>query len=250
MSEFMGNSSAPRYLQVHDLIKNDIIEERLKQGERLPSEEELAKKYQISRMTLRKSLELLISDGYIYSLHGVGTFIAKRPVQFNYPKMISFSAYVKAQGHEADSRVLAISEIPYDQKIYDELNLKKKQGVICICRLRIIDGLPVAIENSYHPKENYEHYHVTDVEQDLKSIFNLMEKSGFHATREMDTIGAINADKDQARLLELNPGDALLSFTTITYSKQGIPLEYLTMVARPDRVQFTFILPRGTGQRR
>jgi GntR family transcriptional regulator len=244
MSDYIENTSVPPYLQVHDKIKNDIIERKLKQGDRLPSEEELAKRYRISRMTLRKSLALLINDGYIYSQHGVGTFISKLPMHFDYTKMISFSAWVKAQGHEPDAQVLSISEIPFTSEIYEGLNLKKKQGVICINRLRRVDGLPVAIEHSYHPKENYEKFHVTHPETDLKSIFTIMEKCGYLATREVDIISANCATRDQATLLEISPGDALLSFKTITYSKQGIPLEFLKLVARPDRFQFTFVLPR------
>ncbi len=244
MRDFIRNTLAPLYIQVYDSLKNDILEKRLNLGDQLPSEEELAKRYRISRMTLRKSLALLINDGYIYSQHGVGTFVSKHPIQFDYTKMISFSAWVKAHGHEPDAQVLSIAEIPFNREIYDGLNLKKKQGVICINRLRTVDGLPVAIEHSYHPKENYENFHVTDQETDLKSIFTVMEKSGYHAIREVDIISANNASSDQADLLDISTGDALLSFKTITYSKQGIPLEFLKMVARPDRIQFTFVLPR------
>jgi GntR family transcriptional regulator len=244
MNDILINPAAPIYLQVHDEIKKDILEQRLKHGDRLPSEEELAKQFRISRMTLRKSLGLLINEGYIYSQHGIGTFISKPPIQVNYLKMISFSAWVKSQGHIPDAEILSISEIPFTKEIHEGLNLKKRQSVICIKRLRKVDGLPVAIEHSYHPKENYDNYHITNPDTDLKSIFSIMEKNGFHAIREVDTISAENASSDQADLLDILTGDALLTFTTITYSKQGFPLEYLTMVARPDRAQFTFVLPR------
>jgi GntR family transcriptional regulator len=214
------------------------------QGDQLPSEEELAKRYRISRMTLRKSLALLINDGYIYSQHGVGTFVSKHPIQFDFTKMISFSSWVRAQGHKPDAKVISISNISFDREIFEGLNLKKKQSVICINRLRSVDGLPVAIEHSYHPKENYENYHVINPDTDLKSVFAVMEKSGYHAIREVNIISASNASTNQADLLDIAKDDALLSFKTITYSKQGIPLEFLKMVARPDRFQFTLVLPR------
>jgi DNA-binding GntR family transcriptional regulator len=248
MTDFSTNTSSPLYLQVYDYIKNDILEQKLKRGDRLPSEEELAKKYRISRMTLRKSLALLINDGFIYSQHGVGTFISKYPIQFpiqfDYTKVTSFSAQVKAQGHEIDSLVLSISEIPYNLEIYQGLHLKKTQSVICIKRLRIMDAVPFSIEQSFHPKDNYENFNITNQETDLKSIYAVMEKSGYHATREINLISATNATQEEADLLNISEGVALLSFKTITYSKQGIPLEFLKMVARPDRYQFTSVSPR------
>jgi GntR family transcriptional regulator len=248
MDDFIRNSVTPLYLQVYESLKNDILERKLKQGDRLPSEEDLAKRYRISRMTLRKSLALLIIDGFIYSQHGLGTFISNFPVQFpiqfDYTKVTSFSAQVKAQGHEIDSQVLSITEIPYKHEIYEGLHLKKAQKVICIKRLRIMDGVPFSIEQSFHPKENYENFHITNPETDLKSIYSVMERNGYHATREVNTISASNASRDEADLLNITEGDALLSFKTITYSKQGIPLEFLKMVARPDRYLFTSMSPR------
>jgi GntR family transcriptional regulator len=244
MSDFSINSSAPRYLQVHDLIKNDIFEQKLKQGERLPSEEELAKKYHVSRMTLRKSLSLLINEGYIYSQHGVGTFISQLPMRVDYTKMISFSAWVRAQGHEPDAQILSVFEVPFDREIYDGLNIKKEGSVVCINRLRKIDGLPVAIEFSYHPKKNYENFHVVDPQTELKSIYTVLERSGYHAAREVDIISATTANREQAVLLDISKGDALITFKTITFSKEGIPIELLKMVTRPDRFQFTLVLPR------
>ena len=250
MGEPFDNPSASPYILVHDQLKNDIIQKKLKEGEQLPSEDELAKKFRISRMTLRKSLSLLINEGYIYSQHGVGTFVSKLPIQFDYTKIISFSAWVKAQGHRHEAKILSVSEIAYDEEIYEGLNVKKHQGVICINRLRKVDDLPVAMEHSYHPKDHYQNYQINDLEVDLQSLFIVMEKSGYHATREFDIVSATNATQDQADILEVTKGDALLFFKTITYSKQGFPIEFLRMVARPDRFQFTFVLPRYHSVRR
>jgi GntR family transcriptional regulator len=244
MGIFIRNPHTPLYLQVYELIKKDILEGVLAQGDRLPSEEQLAKKYSISRMTLRKSIAMLIKEGLIFPQQGVGTFISKFQVHADYTKLTSFSAEVKEQGQEPGAKILSIDEIPFDKEIYKDLNLDANQGVICVKRLRTADHAPVAIQYSYFPKDNFEKFQFQNREEDLKSIFVVMENSGFILSRAVETISACIADSDQAALLEISPGDALLFIKRITFSNRGDPLESVRMYVRPDRYHCTIILSR------
>ncbi len=66
MNAFIRNTHTPLYIQVYESLKNEILEGELKQGERLPPEESLAKKFNISRVTLRKSIAMLIDEGLVF----------------------------------------------------------------------------------------------------------------------------------------------------------------------------------------
>ncbi|MDE8688167.1 GntR family transcriptional regulator, partial [Streptococcus gordonii] len=71
----------PAYLQIHDQIKKEIDEEVWQIGQRLPSERDLAETFQVSRMTLRQAITLLVEDGVLERRVGSGTFVASTRVQ-------------------------------------------------------------------------------------------------------------------------------------------------------------------------
>lgn len=71
----------PAYIQIHDQIKSEIDQKIWKIGERLPSERDLAEKFQVSRMTLRQAITLLVEEGVLERRVGSGTFITSTRVQ-------------------------------------------------------------------------------------------------------------------------------------------------------------------------
>ncbi len=71
----------PAYMKIHDQIKKDIDEHHWKIGERLPSERDLAEQFQVSRMTLRQAISLLVEEGVLERRVGSGTFVSSTRVQ-------------------------------------------------------------------------------------------------------------------------------------------------------------------------
>jgi DNA-binding transcriptional MocR family regulator len=76
MAEFVRAEGVPIYVQIRESLRGEITRGVLTRGEQLPSENELAAKYSVSRMTIRESSEDLVDEGLLYRRHGVGTFVA------------------------------------------------------------------------------------------------------------------------------------------------------------------------------
>src|SRR3989338_83722 len=90
----------PYYHQIREFLKNAIASGDLKPGEAVPSERELCQKYQVSRMTARKTLDIMVAEGFIYRLRGKGTFVS-RPIIEHPPKIISFTEEMEKRGLKA-----------------------------------------------------------------------------------------------------------------------------------------------------
>ena len=97
----------PAYIQIHDQIKSEIDQKIWKIGERLPSERDLAEKFQVSRMTLRQAITLLVEEGVLERRVGSGTFITSTRVQEKMRGTTSFTEIMKSQGKEPSSQVIS-----------------------------------------------------------------------------------------------------------------------------------------------
>lgn len=90
----MNQKAVPAYLWIENDLRQEIAAGRLKAGDRLPAEEELCQNYSVSRMTLRKALNLLCSDGYLYRIPGKGSFITS-PEDKQTKRLIQRNDYAK-----------------------------------------------------------------------------------------------------------------------------------------------------------
>ena len=88
----------PAYIKIHDQIKKEIDEGIWEIGERLPSERDLAETFEVSRMTLRQAITLLVEEGVLERRVGSGTYVASTRVQEKMRGTTSFTEIVKAQG--------------------------------------------------------------------------------------------------------------------------------------------------------
>ncbi len=98
MAEFIRTEGVPVYVQIRESLRAEITGGLLKRGEQLPSENELASKYNVSRMTIRESIEDLVDEGLLYRRHGVGTFVAYPHLQRDHTRLTSFFDKAENEG--------------------------------------------------------------------------------------------------------------------------------------------------------
>ncbi|MBF7095670.1 GntR family transcriptional regulator [Alkalibacter mobilis] len=135
------------YLSVVEDIKKKIIAAQLKPGDMLKSESELMKEYNVSRMTLRKSLSLLSNEGYIYSIPGKGNFVCQPDTdvfQFRFDDYSSFIPQVE------DIELLSVT-VENPEPASSTYEIFKDRQLIRIDRLILSEQIPVALEIVYTP---------------------------------------------------------------------------------------------------
>lgn len=134
------------------LIKKlqSLIEDLQKNGENcLPTERELCERYNVSRVTVRRSLEELEKSGDIYRIQGKGAFVCKKKIQQPLFHLSSFSEDMKERQMVGGAKVLAVETVLASAKIAENLQVAQGSPVILLKRLRLANGVPLAIETCY-----------------------------------------------------------------------------------------------------
>ena len=101
----------PAYIRIHDKIKKDIDEGTWKIGQRLPSERDLCETFDVSRMTVRQAITLLVDEGILERKPGSGTFVASSRVKEKMRGTTSFTEIVKAQGKKPSSQLISYKRL-------------------------------------------------------------------------------------------------------------------------------------------
>lgn len=214
----------PVYQVVYQSIKQGIMEGRYAIGDKLPSEAEMQEMYQVSRTTVRKAVEMLANDGFVYVKQGKGTIVIDHTIKQSYNKMNSFTETLRAMGYAVSLKNLSISRAWADHIQAKALEVEVGTELACIQRIPLADGHPAAIITNYIPYSR-----VPGIEEHQKDIVSLYRflKSRYHLSADTahDVITARCATFEQSCLLECNLGAPMLYTRRICYTG-GRPISY------------------------
>ncbi len=149
--------NAPLYQQIYDEIKDAIEKGVYAPKERIPSELELAEQYDVSRITVRRAVEELCSDGYLVKQQGRGTFVSTPHInrQFHASTLQTFTALCASNGMKAGAHVVDRQIVPARQNEMEFFGLQKDALLLHIKRVRTADGEPIFEENIFVPFDAY-----------------------------------------------------------------------------------------------
>jgi GntR family transcriptional regulator len=212
---------APRYYMIEQALRARIQE--LQPHDALPSEAELAKEFQVSRMTARAAVMRLVADGLVYRESGRGTFVAVPPTRRRADSLVRFSQEMRAQGKHPSSRVVAAQTRAGRDTELSRLRLEKGAHVVAVTRVRLADTVPIALERSVFPLSVAG---LLDHDLASESLHETLRDLGYVPTIGHASLSADNASDLEAELLGLDPGRALLVEQRLILDQQGDPLEW------------------------
>ena len=227
-------SKLPYYQQLYEILLGKIQRREWQPGDMIPPESELIEEYQVSRNTVRQVLEKLVNDGLIYRQRGRGSFVSHPTLEQAMTRIVSFTEDMHQRGFAPGTRMLSTDLIPAEEEIANQLDIPVGEQLVCLRRLRMADGEPMSIEESYlihkYCPDILEHdYALEPLRRVLESEF------GIRIASAKQVIQAIQAPPDLANLLEISPGAALLLITRVSFSQGKIPIEFLRIHYRADR---------------
>ena len=209
-------SGQSRYREIERYLRSLV--DGARPGDPLPSEAELCERFSVSRMTVRQALQELTNDGLVERRRGQGTFVAHRPVHRRPGVFLSFTEEMGRRGMQATSRLLAAGmDDPHRAEVLD-LGLAPDQQVVRIARVRLADGVPVALEEAALVPELRG---VLDEDLGGGSLHDALARRGVIATRATGTITARLARANETELLDLAPQSALLVELRILFDQEG-----------------------------
>jgi GntR family transcriptional regulator len=157
-------------------LLTQILNGQYKKGEKLPSENSIAGKYNISRITVRKVYQILEKTGHIISKQGKGWFVRENRIimDLNLYGRKSFSNKVLERGFDLKTSIIQYGFIPYDKTIYQQIGSKKNEKVFFLEQLREINNKPSALHVSYLKLSDFPD--IAERAKNIKSIFEYFEE--------------------------------------------------------------------------
>ncbi|MDO5670194.1 MAG: GntR family transcriptional regulator [Corynebacterium sp.] len=246
MREIDRTSSTPIWYQVLQDLKQQINTGKLPPGTKLPSEKDLADRYDISRVTLRHSLGALAEDGFIKRVHGDGTYVTQKhlPVQQELALTVPWRTRLEEEGRRVDAIVTRNDSTP---AIPSEVAAMCTQTVhetelagpfIIVERVQLIDGYPVGISQSWIPGKRV---------PGLTSDHPLIEGSLSRKLRENFQLASHTIDNllsiqlttvYETELLQCDPDEPLFTVVAVTRDKDDKLIQLSRTVWLSSRVRF------------
>lgn len=219
----------PVYYQIKQAIKNWIVNKDFKPGEKIPSENELAGRFNVSRLTVRQAIYQLVQEGFLKSKRGEGTFVTNNETLIdNFGlEFIGFMDDLFYQVSKVKTVSAMISRVPSPKFVSEKLELKNEnEEVISIRRVRFlrdkvfsytVNYLPLPLGLKINEKELYKKALMEIVEHDL----------GIQFTEAFQTIQASFANQEIAGQLGIPSGSPILYVERVMYTKGRKPVEFV-----------------------
>ena len=231
----MGQSrrnGLPAYKKIQGAILKRLESGKLKPGDAVNSERELAKIHGVSLMTARHALAGLEREGMVVRRRGAGTFVAPPKIHFN--KLMSYTEQMASRSLAVSSKLLSLTTIDTEQEIAARLALPASSRLIKMERLRLGADEPFAIETCYLSADDFAD--LTHAPLDRVSLFSILEHEyGLEIAHADEEIDATTADAHSARLLGVPYGSPILRIRQEIYSTKGKVALYVLGLYRSDR---------------
>lgn len=232
------DNPTPLYYQLAEEIKSRIEANEYAIGECIPPEPELEQIFKVSRVTVRKAIDLLVSQGLLVKRPGKGTFVRAAKVTQPLNVITSWTETMLARGMRVETAELRVEEKIPPARVAEALRLQPDEPAVEVYRLRLANGEPVTIMTNYL---------ITSIGRPLmkvgvtgESLYRILEeKLGVALATAEEIVQALAADGEQAKGLGVKKGFPLIQVTRVTYDPEGTPIEYVTVISRADRYQYS-----------
>ena len=241
----MTKKKKPIYEKIAEDIKKKINEGYYVTAQKLPSEYDLADEYDISRLTVRKAINLLIDQNVLIKLSGKGTYVIKPHKQKKgSSELIGFSEAARVYGDNPSTKVISVEQLlEVPAKIAEALETNGTEEIMYVVRLRSLNEKPMTIENLYIYKK-----YLKDISKEAleESIFDQIEKN-IEIAYSHQEVEAVLAAEETSELLEIAKNAPLLKSVAVTYSPTAKPILFDETLYRGDEYSIKTILRRSQG---
>lgn len=205
---------------------------QLPKGGQLPGERSLAISIGVSRMTLRRAIDLIIEEGLVERHPRSGTFITK-PILTTEINYHSFAREIESRGMTSTSKIVSFKRVKANRRISTLLKIKENSEVFKVQRIRFGDGIPIAIEKLYISAAVISGLERKDVSGSLYKFF--AEAYGVHLETVESTVTACLPDIQECIHLQIDEKVPCLRVKMVDYSQWGQPFMIAECTYRSDR---------------
>ena len=226
-------SPVPLYIQIQDMLYEQISSGQLESGSRVPSEPKLAAAYNVSRMTARKAIDGLVTKGFLVRRQGKGTYVAESVLQYHLSTMLSFSDTLRSRGYDVATTVLYQDVIPASSSVAERLHVTPYSQIVLIRRLRYLNGQPAAIHTAFLDHRTFAP--ILNIDLNTNSLLASIEQvSGIRVAYTKDSVQATLVSPEDMGLLNMAVGSPVLEVEGVAFTENGQPTRLSKAIYRSD----------------
>lgn len=231
------------YQQITEQLREQILIGALAPEAKLPSESELSRRFQVSRITVRQALAELQKSGLIYSLQGKGTFVAKPKTFQDVTQLQGLAEAMQSRGFEVINRLHSLKLATASAVVAAKLQLPAKSKVTAIKRVRLVNRQVISLEVTYLPAQYFDVLSRADLVN--RDIFSILENDAGLALGGAElAIDAILAERELSRALSINEGSPIMRIERLSYSAAKKPIDFEYLYYRGDAFQYRLQIER------
>lgn len=235
----------PLHSQLATMLRQKIQNEGYQQGDPFTTERDLMERYGLSCTTVRRALQTLVQEGYLFRKPGKGTFVRRPKFEEPLGLLSSFFEEMHARGMTPSSKVLVAEKCEADRDVAEKLQIQQGDWVYRIKKLQLANGEVIALFDSYWIQ--YIGERLAKQELAETGIFLIVEEQlGVQLGEAEATVEARNASAEEARLLGIPRGAAILIMEHVIYSMDGRPIDFSRHVYRSDKYKYRIRQVRTT----
>jgi GntR family transcriptional regulator len=220
----MAKTPGPIYKKIARDLHLRISNDEFNNGGKMPTQKELAKKYNVAVLTIKQALSELAKEGLVSGVRGRGTFV--RPYSYSYRMrfLSSLEKEIYAQHRELQTVLIEIKHnIATDLEIRELLRLKPEEEFVSYWRLRSIDGIPMIVQQSIVSAEHAKLIERSNLAS--TSLYSMLEKSGNCViVSASENIQAVNLPSHISKFLDVKPQSVGLLSTRLSKNESGQPI--------------------------
>ncbi|GMX66764.1 GntR family transcriptional regulator [Paenibacillus elgii] len=229
----------PLYIQLKEAIVEKIEQGHWLPGNAIPTESELQKLYDISRITVRQALGELVADGVLTRIQGKGTFVSETKLEPIRPGLSSFTKDMASKNNEIRAKVLWFGEEAASDRLKRVFGETGRELMLTVLeRVRYVNGVPIGMHKAYLNTKLMPGAKLSGYDFTKDSLYEALLVEGIRLGEADETIEAGLADEQQASLLQIEPGAPVLLITRVTKLEDGRLFECTDMVYRGDKYKY------------
>jgi len=241
-------SSKPLHEQLKEIILNKIRFNELKPGDALPGERKLAQMYNVSRVTVRRTINDLANENILSKKQGKDTIVCEfqqdNAIQNTLGRLYGVAEELLLKKKAINVEVLFTGFQPISPLVRKKLRLNEfEQLMFCFHRRVELDGQPLLVNYSYASESIGCLLQDLDLKKDI--VYLYLEKSGYNITHADQTVSANIADEHIAELLSISQGFPVMEVTRTTYITGNFPIMFEKSIYRADKYQYFIKLNRS-----
>jgi GntR family transcriptional regulator len=241
VAEQLNEAKARR---VYLILRDRILSNAFQPGARLPTEVDLARFHRVSRVTVRRALAELSREQLIERRRASGTRVIYQPSSKPMTADISnVLATLVEMGERTSSKLLSFTYVPATGTVAEALGAKATEKLQRSVRVRSTSGMPFSYLVAHVPERIGRTYSRKDLAD--KPLLALLERSGVKIERASQRISAVLATPETAQALKVRVGSPLIELVRVVHDSDGLGVEHLHALYRPDRYTLEMELERS-----